>query len=99
MITAIREVGILPGKTAAARAFAIEITAYVKDKVGMDIELVRPIGANPQRIGWCTRYKDLAAYEVAWNKLIGDQRFVDLNVKTADFFVPGSMSEAIWQST
>ncbi len=98
MITLIREVGILPGKVAAGVAFAIEINAYVKDKHGLDIEVVRPVGANPQRVAWCARHKDLAALEAATNKLNGDKRFAELAAKSAELWVPGTMQDAIWQS-
>ena len=98
MITSIREVTFMPGKMAAARAFAVEITAYVKDTLSMDFEVARPIGGSPQRVAWIGRYKDLAAYEAAMNKLAADKRFADLSSKTADLWVPGSMRDELWQT-
>ncbi len=98
MLTVIREVGILPGKTAAARSLLVELTALARETTGAEFEAVRPVGGNPQRQGWCTRFKDLAAYDAAWAKLMAEPRFGQLMQKTPDIFVPGSMNEVIWQS-
>ena len=97
MILSIRQVQVMPGKMGAARAFAAEITEYVKGAHKMDFEIVRPVGGCPQRVAWVGRYKDLAAYEEAMNKLGGDKRFVELSTKTADVWVPGTMQDEIWQ--
>ena len=98
MITLIREVCAMPGRTAAARAWAQEITAYLKDAHHLDLEVVLPLGGNPQRVAWCGRYKDFAAYESAMRKMLGDKRFSELNEKTAQLWVPGSMQDHVWVS-
>jgi hypothetical protein len=98
MILSIRQVTVMPGKVGAARAFAAEVTEYVKGAHKLDFEIVRPVGGSPQRVAWVGRYKDLAAYEDAMNKLAGDRRFAELSTKTADLWVPGTMQDEIWQS-
>jgi uncharacterized protein YbaA (DUF1428 family) len=77
----------------------VELTAFVRESTGLDVESVVPVGGNPQRIGWCTRYKDVAAYDAAWAKLMAEPRFAQLMLKTTDIFIPGSMNEVLWQST
>lgn len=99
MLFAIRQVSIMPGKALAARAFAAEITEYIRGAHKLEIEIVRPVGGNPMRVGWLGRYKDLAAYEDALNKLTADKRFAELSAKTADLWVPGTMRDEIWQSS
>lgn len=99
MLFALRQVSILPGKTLAARAFAAEITEYIKGAHKLDLEIARPVGGNPMRVAWIGRYKDLAAYEDALNKLGADKRFAELSAKTADIWVPGTMSDEIWQTS
>ncbi|MBL8341392.1 MAG: NIPSNAP family protein [Rubrivivax sp.] len=97
MIFSIRQVSIMPGQVAAARAFAAEITEYVKGAHKLEFELLRPISGNPHRVAWLGRYASLAAYEEAMNKLVADKRFADLSAKTAGIWVPGSMHDDIWQ--
>jgi hypothetical protein len=97
MITVIREVTILPGKVAAARAYATEITEYVRDAHKLDIELLRPVGGSPMRVAWLGRHKDLAAYESAMNKMAADKRFAELTTRTSELWVPGTMQDQIWQ--
>ncbi|MBL8326251.1 MAG: NIPSNAP family protein [Rubrivivax sp.] len=97
MIFSIRQVSIMPGQAAAARAFAAEITEYVKGAHKLEFQMVRPVGGNPMRLGWLGRYTDLAAFEDAMNKLVADKRFAELNAKTAGLWVPGSMHDDIWQ--
>lgn len=98
MITLIRSVSAMPGKTAAARALAAEINGYVREVHGLDVELVLPVGGNPQRHAWFGRYKDMAALEAAMRKLSADKRFAELNAKTAELYMPGSMHDEIWAS-
>jgi hypothetical protein len=97
MIFSIRQVSVMPGKALAAKAFAAEITEYLKGAHKLDFEVVRPVGGNPARIAWLGRYKDLAAYEDVLNKLNADKRFAELGAKTADLWVPGTLCDEIWQ--
>lgn len=98
MLTAIREVGVFPGKGAAARTLMMDLIALAREIAGVDVEVVRPVGGNPQRIASFTRFKDLAAYEAAWAKIGADPRFAQKMQMTIDVFVPGSMHEVLWQS-
>jgi hypothetical protein len=98
MIAFVRTAGVAPGKTGAAIAFAHEIAAYMKSAYGVELEVLRPIGGNPQRIAWSTRYKDLAAMEEVSTKSLADKQYWAIVNKGSDNFVPGSMHDAIWQT-
>jgi hypothetical protein len=97
MIAFNRTAGIAPGKTANALGFAQEIAAYMKSTYGVDLEILSPIGGNPQRIAWSTRYKDLAALEAVTTKLTADKKYWEIVGKHSDNFVAGSMRDSIWR--
>jgi hypothetical protein len=98
MISFVRVGGIAPGKTAAAIGFASEIAAYMKSTYGVELEVLRPIGGNPQRIAWSTRYKDLAAMEAVNTKILSDKQYWAMVGKASENFLAGSMRDTIWQT-
>jgi hypothetical protein len=98
MINFVRVAGIAPGKTAAAIGFAHEIAAYMKSAYGVELEVMRPIGGNPQRIAWSARYADMAALEAVNNKTLADKRYWEMVGKASDNFVGGSMRDTMWQT-
>jgi len=88
---------IAPGKMASALGHAHEIAAYVKSTYGADVEVLLPIGGNPQRVAWSVRYKDLAAYEVVNTKLREDKHYWEMVSKNSDNFLPGSVRDSFWR--
>ena len=46
MIAFVRTANIAPGKTAAAIGFAHEIAGHAKSSYGVELEVLRPIGAT-----------------------------------------------------
>ena len=50
MITFVRTGAIAPGKAPGAIAFAQKIVAYWKDNYDREIEILRPVAGNPNRI-------------------------------------------------
>lgn len=98
MITFLRTAAIAPGKDAAAIAFAREVAAHVKKSYGTDVELLRPIGGNPQRIAWSTRYPDFAGWEASRARMAADPQYQEILAKSIGIFVPGSLNDAYWQS-
>jgi hypothetical protein len=98
MITFYRSASIASGKVPSALGFAKEISAYVKDKVGVDVGIAVPVGGNPNRIGWAARYDNLAAMEAATDKLMADPKYLELVSKGADNFIAGSVHDEIWRT-
>ncbi|MBB3180281.1 hypothetical protein [Variovorax sp. Sphag1AA] len=98
MIIFVRTAGIAPGKNASMLAFSKEIVAYIKDAYKFDVEVLLPIGGNPQRIGWTSRHKDLAEYDSVNLRLIADPKYWEILNKYIDSFMPGSAHDEIWRT-
>lgn len=98
MVIFSRGAAIAPGKTASAIAFAHEISAYLKTSVGVELEVLMPIGGNPNRIGWSTRYKDLAELEATTAKMTADPKYWELVNKGTENFMAGSIRDAMWRT-
>ena len=98
MIAFIRTAQIAPGKNASMMAFSNEIVAYIKDAYQLDVEVLLPVGGNPQRIGWATRHKDLAEFDSVGLRLLGDQKYWEIVNKYVDSFGPGSVHDEIWRT-
>ena len=98
MIAFNRTANIAPGKTASAIGFAHEIAAYMKSAYEVDLEVLLPIGGNPQRIAWSTRYKNLAALETVNEKILADKQYWTMVGKSSDNFLPGSVRDSIWRT-
>lgn len=98
MIVFSRGAAIAPGKTPSAIAFAHEISAYLKTTCGIELEVLMPIGGNPNRIGWSTRYKDLATMEATTAKMTADPKYWEMVNKGTDNFMAGSVRDAMWRT-
>jgi 3-polyprenyl-4-hydroxybenzoate decarboxylase len=97
MIGFYRMASIAPGKLPHALAFAREIAAHIKDKHGVELSIAMPIGGNPFRIGWSTRYESLAVMEEKQGAMMGDPRYVELVVQGAELFIAGSVHDEVWK--
>jgi hypothetical protein len=97
MVVFSRTASIAPGKTPSAMAFAKEISAYLKTTCAIELEVSVPIGGNPNRICWSTRYKDLAALEATNAKMTSDPKYWELVNKSADHFMAGSICDSMWR--
>ena len=97
MISFYRSAGIAPGKNASAVLFAREMVAYLKDKMGIDVQIAVPVGGNPNRLGFAVRYENLGALEATQVKLASDPKYMELTVKGAENFVAGSFHDEIWR--
>jgi hypothetical protein len=98
MIAFNRMASIAPGKTTSAIAFAHEISAYMKEVYKVQVEVLLPIGGNPQRIAWSARYPDLAAFDATSSKLLSDKRYWEIVGKATDNFLAGSLRDSIWRT-
>ena len=98
MIAFKRTASIAPGKMAQAIGFAQEIKSYLKRSYDIDLEIQVPIGGNPNRIGWATRYTDLAAYDAATAQMTADKAYWEMVSKASDLFIAGSVEDTLWRS-
>ena len=98
MITITRTASIAPGKTGNAIAFGHQVAKYIKEKHGTSLEVMMPIGGNPARIAWYTRYESLAQWEALTGKLLADKDYLALTAKHSDTFLPGSVHDHIWRT-
>lgn len=78
MISFARTGSIAPGKGVQAFAFAQKIVSYWKSNYDRDIDLLRPIGGNPNRIAFVSRYKDLAEFEATLTKTLADKNYLEM---------------------
>jgi hypothetical protein len=69
----------------------------MKETYKLDLEILLPVGGNPQRIAWSTRYKDLAAFDAVNSALITDKHYWEMVNKASDNFIPGSMNDTMWR--
>ena len=98
MITITRTASIAPGKMAGAMAFGHQIARHIKDKHGVSLEVLMPIGGNPSRIAWLARYDSLAQWESLVGKLMGDKEYMETVARNSDNFLPGSVHDDIWRA-
>jgi len=98
MITFVRTGAIAPGKGAAAFAFAQKIVAHWRDKYDHQVDVLRPVAGNPNRITFVARYKDLAEFDSFATKSMADTKYLELLVGGADLFIAGSIQDEIWRS-
>jgi len=96
MIVFVRTGAIAPGKGVEAWAFAHKAAAYWKKNFKQELQLLRPIGGNPNRIAWSTRYSNLAAFEATTGKAMQDKKYLELLVTAGPLFIPGGIHDALW---
>ena len=98
MISFVRTGAIAPGKAAAAFAFAQKIVAYWRSNYDREIEILRPVAGNPNRVSFVGRYKDLAEFDAVATKSLADPKYLELLLTGADLFIAGSINDEIWRS-
>ena len=98
MISFVRTGAIAPGTAAAAFAFAQKVVEYWRQNYDREIELLRPLGGNPNRIAFAARYKDLAEYEAVSVKSLADKNYMELVSAGADLWIAGSLRDEIWRT-
>jgi hypothetical protein len=98
MIAITRTASIAPGKAAFAMRFAHAVAKFVKDKHGTNIDVLLPVGGNPNRIAWYWRLEGLEQWEALTGKLMTDKKYMDLVAKNSDAFLAGSIHDEIWRS-
>jgi hypothetical protein len=98
MILLQRSVSVAPGMLSPALALANELVAQFRATTGIDAKIAVPVGGNASRIAWIANYENLAQYEAAGLKLLGDQKYLELIKKGAGVFVPNTLHDEIWRT-
>jgi hypothetical protein len=83
---------------APAMAFANEISKQFTATTGIDVKIAVPVGGNAARIGWIVNYENLAQYEAAGQKLLGDEKYLEIIKKAAGILVPNTLHDEIWRT-
>jgi hypothetical protein len=98
MTTITRSASIAPGKLADVLAFAHQIAKFIGEKHGTKLELLMPVGGNPNRIAWRADYANLGEWETLSAKLMADPEYMALLGTTSALFIPGSVHDDIWRT-
>jgi hypothetical protein len=98
MIAITRTASIAPGKLRAAMDFALQIAKYIKDNHGTSLEVLMPIGGNPNRIAWHARYDTVAQWEALTAKLLNDREYLEIIGRNSETFMAGSVRDEIWRT-
>ncbi len=96
MVRFVRRATIRPGKIERALAFANEMSAFVKSKQGVDVNLFLQAGGTVGRICWQVDYADVGALEKANNELLSDAEYIKKVEAAADCFAEGDTRDSIW---
>jgi hypothetical protein len=98
MITFTRTASIASGKAREAITFAHQIAKLIKEKHGTTLEVLMPVGGNPYRIAWRSRYESLAQWETFSAKVNADADYMATIAENGATFLPGSISDEIWRT-
>jgi len=98
MIRFVRSASIAPGKQGDTLTFAKQIVDYIGKNFGIKLEVMLPIGGNPNRIAWRAEYANLAAYEDFVTRSAADPKYAELVKSGSMNFIAGSVNDAIWRT-
>jgi hypothetical protein len=98
MIRFVRTANIAPGKLGDALAFAKQVAEFVGKNFGVHLEIMMPVGGNPNRVAWRAEYASLAAMEEMQMKMLADPKYLEMVSKGAANFIPGSVNDVIWRT-
>jgi hypothetical protein len=96
MIVFVRTANFARGKTAEAIAFAQKIAEHIKDKHGVELQILLPVGGNPLRVAWTSRHDSLADVEQLLGKLMADQDYMNMVREGGENFIEGSINDQMW---
>jgi|SRR5580658_7024485 hypothetical protein len=97
MITFIRSVVAMPGKTFEYLNVAMEMVSVVKRVTGVESKLATAVGGDPSTIGYVGQFGSLADFETAMTKLMADADYRGLIKKSEHLLVPASIRDQIWR--
>jgi hypothetical protein len=93
-----RAASIAPGKLAEAMAFAQDMVKLAKGINGVELILLVPLGGNPNRVAWVSRYDDLADFDAKRKKIMSHPEYLAALPKAAQLFTGGSVHDELWES-
>ena len=97
-MTMIRSAAIAPGKAREAVTFAHAMAKLVHEKFGKKLDVMMPIGGNPNRIGWMAHYENVTEWDALGTKLMGDADYLSAVAANSATFIPGSVHDDLWRS-
>jgi len=97
MITMIRSVVAMPGKSFEYLSVATEMVPVVKRVTGVEAKLATAIGGDPTTIGYIAQWASLGDLETGMAKLMADADYRALIKKSEHLLVPGSVRDNIWR--
>ena len=98
MIRFVRTASIAPGKLGDALAFAKQVSDYIGTQFGVRLEVMMPVGGNPNRVAWRAEYPSLGAMEEMLNRMLADSKYLEIVGKGAANFIAGSVNDSIWRT-
>ena len=98
MIRFVRSASIAPGRLGDALAFAKQVSDYIGSHFGVRLEVMMPVGGNPNRVAWRAEYPSLAAMEEMQTKMLADPKYLEIVGKGALNFIAGSVNDSIWRT-
>jgi hypothetical protein len=98
MIRFVRTASIAPGRLGDSVVFAKQIVDYIGKNFGVKLEVMLPVGGNPNRIAWRTEYANLAALEDFTSRSSADPKYAELVKSGAMNFIAGSVHDSIWRT-
>jgi len=97
MIIFTRTACIAPGQTLSAMVFAREVAGHIKKNTGVQLEVMIPVGGNPNRVAWTSRYENLGAFEQLQSTISADMAYLQMVAGGADNFIAGSVEDTFWK--
>jgi hypothetical protein len=97
MITMIRSVVAMPGKTFEYLSVATEMVQVVKRVTGVEAKLATAVGGDPSTIGYIAQWSNLGDLETAMAKLMADADYRALVKKSEHLIVPASVRDGLWR--
>lgn len=98
MIHLTRTASVAPGEFGNALAFAKQVNEHIATTHGVTLNLLVPVGGDPNRLAWTSTYPDLGALGDLHSKLLGDRKYGEILNDGAKSFIAGSVFDQIWRT-
>jgi hypothetical protein len=98
MITFIRTATIAPDRIGEAMAFLHQVAKRAEESTEHQVTTSMQVGGKFGRIAQSTTHPNLAEFETAMAKLMGDPEYVKMLAAAAPLFLPNETHDELWQS-